>query len=74
MIGTVMAHVARLGASLTGGRRASGRRPGAVRRTAGAVPKGLRARVASICASRCLLPQVGPFDVPAPGRLPTPAC
>jgi hypothetical protein len=83
MIGTMITHAATIGASLTGGHRPAAPRPGAVRvsrgraagghrhpRTAGAVPTGFRARVASICATRCLLPQVGPFDVPAPGRIP----
>jgi hypothetical protein len=78
MIGTIIGGAAAIGASLTGGRRASGRSPESVRaprgRAARSVPKGFRARVASICATRCLLPHVGPFDVPAPGRLPTPTC
>jgi hypothetical protein len=82
MIWTMITHAATIGAYLTGGRRASGHRPGSIRvppdraqgdrqhrHTARSVPRGLRARVASICECRCLLPQVGPFDIPAPGGM-----
>lgn len=30
----------------------------------------LGSRIASVCGSRCLLPHVGPFNIPAPGDRP----